>query len=91
MTTPPSAHLAALPPPDVDAALATAGMMIHWLQRDLRALRRFAVYTEYHPGDLTRDLPWLRDYLWECHEILNAGCEDPRGDAEDGDGLRVPR
>ena len=66
---------AILPPPDLDAAHATAGMLCHFIASDPALTEIFRRWIEHHDGDLTADMvAW---YLGECHDLLSPGCPDP--------------
>ena len=64
-----------LPPTTVDGALATAGVLIHWLATDAEALTRFRHWTEHCPDGLTDDD--VRGVLADTHDLLSPGCPDP--------------
>jgi hypothetical protein len=66
---------AELPPPDMDAALLTAGVLCHFVASDAALASRFARWVEHHPGDLDHDtVVW---YLGRVHDLLAPGCPDP--------------
>lgn len=62
------------PPPDLDAARATAGMVFHFIASDPAVTELFRRWIEHHPGDLTAEVViW---YLGECHDLISPTCED---------------
>lgn len=66
---------AILPPPDLDAAGATAGMLCHFIASDPALTEHFRRWIEHHAGDLTADMVvW---YLGEVHDRLSPGCPEP--------------
>jgi hypothetical protein len=64
---------AELPPPDLDAALATAGMLCHFVASDPAMTETFRAWIEHHPGDLSAGQ--VSDYLAAVHDLLSPGCE----------------
>jgi hypothetical protein len=64
-----------VPLPDRDGAMATAGVLFHFVggSEELRA--RLARWMEHHPGDLDEQI--MRWYLGECHQLLEPGCTEP--------------
>jgi hypothetical protein len=64
-----------LPPPDMKQALATAGMLIHFVASDPPTLEAFRVWVEHHAGDL--DTAQVAGYLAGTHALLSPTCEDP--------------
>ena len=64
---------AILPPPDSDQALATAGMLCHFVASDPAMTETFRVWIEHHPGDL--DAAQVVSYLCAVHDLLSPECE----------------
>ena len=66
---------AMLPPPDYDAALATGGVLCHFVASDPAMTEAFRAWVEHHPGDL--DAAMVVQYLGEVHDILAPSCQAP--------------
>jgi hypothetical protein len=64
-----------LPPPDHDAALATAGVLCHFVASDPVVTETFRGWVEHHPGDLTGEQ--VVGYLVAVHDLLAPTCEIP--------------
>lgn len=64
-----------LPMPGHDAAMATAGVLFHFVGGSAELRERLAKWMQHHEGDLDeRIIQW---YLTACHEVLEPGCEMP--------------
>jgi hypothetical protein len=64
-----------LPAPDRDAAMATAGVLFHFIGGSKELRERLARWMEHHEGDLDEQIVlW---YLTECHALLEPGCTEP--------------
>jgi len=64
-----------LPVPDLDDALATAGVLMHFVGGSLELRGRLARWMEHHAGDLDEQVVlW---YLGECHAQLEPDCAEP--------------
>jgi hypothetical protein len=60
---------------EIQDALATAGMLVHWVTSDPELIMKFAAYIEISPGQL--DGATVHDYLVHAHSVLNPGCDEP--------------
>ena len=64
-----------LGPPDLGDALATAGVLFHFIAGSEELRTRLARWTEHHEGDLDDQIVlW---YLTECHKLLEPECDLP--------------
>jgi hypothetical protein len=64
-----------LPAPDMDQALATGGVLCHFVVSDRVITETFRGWVEHHPGDLTpAEVVW---YLGLVHDLLAPTCELP--------------
>jgi hypothetical protein len=67
-----------LPPPDRDEALATGGVLCHFVASDPATTEAFRAWIEHHPGDL--DAPQVVAYLDQVHDLLAPECDLPAHD-----------
>lgn len=64
-----------LPAPDMDKALATVGVLCHFIASSTELTEQFRAWVEYHPGDLTaEDVTWYLSYV---HDLIAPGCDTP--------------
>ena len=64
-----------LPPPSENDAIATAGVLFHFVGGSQELRERLARWMEHHDGDLDAEIvAW---YLGECHRLLEPECELP--------------
>jgi hypothetical protein len=68
---------ATLDPPDLDGALVTAGVALHFIASDPEITERFARYVEHCPGDL--DVETVIWYLGLVHDLIAPECLEPIG------------
>jgi hypothetical protein len=66
---------AELPPPDYDDALATGGVLCHFVASDDAMIETFRAWVEHHPGDLSAEQ--VVRYLSDVHDLLAPECEQP--------------
>jgi len=74
---------AVLPPPSLEDALSTAGVLFHYVGGSPELRERLAKWLEHHEGDLDdQTVLW---YLTACHALLEPDCTEPMGwDAHPG-------
>jgi hypothetical protein len=64
-----------LPAPDREAAMATAGVLFHFVAGSTELRERLAKWMEHHEGDLDEQIVlW---YLTECHALVEPDCGLP--------------
>lgn len=68
-------HHAHLPEPGIEDALATAGMLVHYVASDPARREAFTRWIEHCPGDLDDDQ--VTGYLAKVHALLEPGCAIP--------------
>jgi hypothetical protein len=71
----PHRHVAVLPDPEIEDALATGGVLCHYVASDPAAAERFARWIEHCPGDL--DAAAVIGYLSKVHDLLQPVCSSP--------------
>jgi hypothetical protein len=69
---------AELPPPDYDEALATGGVLCHFVASYPALTETFRAWVEHHPGDLTNEQ--VVAYLSAVHDLLVPDCDVPAAD-----------
>ena len=67
-----SEHQPVLPEPDLDNALATAGVLCHFIASHPAMAEVFARWVEHCPGDL--DPADVSRYLSQVHDLLQPDC-----------------
>lgn len=61
--------------PDIRSAMATAGMLLHWIASDPARLRAFGDAMEGCPGALPNEL--IAAHLAAVHAVIEPGCRFP--------------